>query len=535
MKTSSSKLGGSSRESASRIKGVTELAANHGAANVGQSRQCHNGNQPGKDKGSKEWKSFRSRLMINEKGKGPEITSERSNSYATSDRTNQKGSVKGKGREKIPKSPYWDLFKGPGKNEKHDKSGCKVVDIEAGTKRREKDAGRQNTTPREKAEQKDPSTDGKVVRNKALKLLVRIEDSVRNKNTTGAEKENDSRARQDDDPSNVSPNRLSVWLHWILPICLILLLAIVAAALSIVLFQHLKDDDDDWASGYNQVDSILRLNKIETFMIQNGVSTQESFASSDDSPQSQAAQWLAWMDTAALNIPDANSNADSVYSFVTRYIIAVLYYATDGTNWERQMDFLSERSVCSWQSMVYAETGEEVLVGIICDSKGLVTQINLSKCMCPPISVFSSQNLTRCVKIDGNGLRGELPPELNHLTSLTSLQVSYNGGIGGSIPSGMNNLANLEHVSMSKNDMTGFLPTELCELTNLKTLYLGFNEFEGKIPSCIDSLVHLETLFVSRRAYKSRFVVAPQTALILCTFIAALKQFSQWRCPRRNL
>ena len=101
------------------------------------------------------------------------------------------------------------------------------------------------------------------------------------------------------------------------------------------------------------------------------------------------------------------------------------------------------------------------------------------------------------LRLDGNGLIGEIPPELTHLSTLAVLQMSSNYGVQAQLPKGISRLTDLEHIAVSRNLLTGEFPEELCEIPSLKHIFLGFNELEGNIPDCIDGLVNLETLFVS--------------------------------------
>ena len=68
------------------------------------------------------------------------------------------------------------------------------------------------------------------------------------------------------------------------------------------------------------------------------------------SPQSQALVWILYTDEARI-CPDDN------YAVKQRFILAVMYFSTDGENWnlcnnDSQCDtgniFLSSKDVCTW-------------------------------------------------------------------------------------------------------------------------------------------------------------------------------------------
>lgn len=91
-------------------------------------------------------------------------------------------------------------------------------------------------------------------------------------------------------------------------------------------------------------------------------------------PQYAAARWIADSDAWNMDIPEMEDAADFDYSyeFVQRYIAAVFYFALDGKNWNRQMEFLSDVSVCDWNYEIDTTSvnGDEVnyLYGLQCDT-----------------------------------------------------------------------------------------------------------------------------------------------------------------------
>jgi len=91
-------------------------------------------------------------------------------------------------------------------------------------------------------------------------------------------------------------------------------------------------------------------------------------------PQQQAVQWLTEEDEARVQVPIGVDISDPLdragYLFVTRYIMALTYFALRGDKWMTQMNFLSPDPVCKWNgfsfafdnSASFAETG-----GLKCD------------------------------------------------------------------------------------------------------------------------------------------------------------------------
>ena len=78
--------------------------------------------------------------------------------------------------------------------------------------------------------------------------------------------------------------------------------------------------------------------------------------SDESTPQGKAVSWLAGDDPAGL---DLDSTTFTILA--ERFVLAMLYFATNGLTWEQQYSFLSGDSVCDWNG------GEE---GVFCDQDG---------------------------------------------------------------------------------------------------------------------------------------------------------------------
>ena len=111
-----------------------------------------------------------------------------------------------------------------------------------------------------------------------------------------------------------------------------------------------------------------------------------------------------------------------------------------------------------------------------------------------------SNHLTKSIDVyfivGSNFLKGSLPSETTHLTTLRALNMEFNA-IEGQLPLNMGQLSQLESLTFSVNQLGGKLPTSLCDLILLERLFLAFNRFTGELPSCIDKLQSLKQLRVS--------------------------------------
>ena len=146
---------------------------------------------------------------------------------------------------------------------------------------------------------------------------------------------------------------------------------------------------------------------------------------------------------------------------VDRAALEALYNSTSGDSWLENANWITAGSLSTWH-------------GVTTDSQGRVTELNLTR----------------------NQLKGELPPELGSLTSLTTLSL-HDNQLAGTIPSWLGSLTSLEFLSLRDNQLSGTIPVELGNLTNLATLSLSANQLTGQIPAELGRLDKLEELHLS--------------------------------------
>lgn len=144
-----------------------------------------------------------------------------------------------------------------------------------------------------------------------------------------------------------------------------------------------------------------------------------------------------------------------------REVLVALYNATDGPNWRRKDNWLSDLPLADWE-------------GVTINSAGRVTSLDLYI----------------------NGLDGNIPASLGRLALLERLELE-NNELSGSIPSEIGDLSSLQLLSLGDNELTGSIPVSLGNLTNLKWMYIYGNDMHGGIPSSIGRLSNLQRLALS--------------------------------------
>ncbi len=183
-----------------------------------------------------------------------------------------------------------------------------------------------------------------------------------------------------------------------------------------------------------------------------------------------------------------------------RAALVALYNATDGANWKRNNNWLTDEPIGTWY-------------GVFTNSYGHVTRLSLGHNQLngtlPDLSALT--NLTN-VFLAGNKLSGQIPdlsaltklqilvlesnlftgpvPDLSALTNLVSLSLS-NTHLSGQFPD-LSVLTNLTRLSISNTQLTGQFP-DLSALTNLRIVYLGRNSYTGSITD-ISALTNLVVL-----------------------------------------
>ena len=209
-----------------------------------------------------------------------------------------------------------------------------------------------------------------------------------------------------------------------------------------------------------------------------------------------------------------------------RAALVALYEATDGANWRRSDNWLSDLSIANWYGVHTDQQGHVTrlllrnngLEGTIPDLNVFTSLTGLdlgTNRLTGPIPALSTQagltyisfrenrltgsvpelnslNGLRHLFLDDNQLTGQIP-DFSSLTGLTSLYLSDNR-LTGPIPD-LSTLTNLMRLDLGSNQLTGPVP-DLCTLTNLTHVYLGPNQLTGTIPELCD-LPHLKALYLS--------------------------------------
>ena len=172
----------------------------------------------------------------------------------------------------------------------------------------------------------------------------------------------------------------------------------------------------------------------------------------------------------------AHAVSAQTYKNVTtgeRAALIALYEATEGDNWLDNTGWKTppvendgfSNYECDWR-------------GVICTSTG-----------------GDFENV-RWLSLQGNGLRGTLPTELENFPALQYLYL-YGNQLTGPIPSAVGSLPNLEWLDLSDNSLGGNIPFMIGDYPVLYELNLSKNNLDGSIPSGLGTISTLAVLDLS--------------------------------------
>ena len=165
----------------------------------------------------------------------------------------------------------------------------------------------------------------------------------------------------------------------------------------------------------------------------------------------------------------------SDWRVVQRFALATFYFATGGTNWALNDNWLEyETEECTeWHFRPFFDEDPTLKIeepiflvnNSACDQDGRYIALGMSK----------------------NNLVGTIPREIGLLTQLRLLDWASND-IKGPIPSHIGQLTKVSRFTGDRNSHTGAIPTEIGLMSSLALVHLANNPFPSTIPTEIGQL-----------------------------------------------
>ena len=196
-----------------------------------------------------------------------------------------------------------------------------------------------------------------------------------------------------------------------------------------------------------------------------------------------------------------------------REALIALYNATDGPNWRRQANWLTDAPLGDWHGVTTDRNGRVIaydsdpgftcnnLTGAIPPEIGDLDMLQYLDLGCgylngriPP--EMAKLKELRHLSLWGNELIGPIPPELGNLANLELLSFYSNPNLDGSIPPELGKLAKLKKLILHHCNLSGSIPPELGRMTNLEDLSLLANNLSGSIPPELGNLKNMIRLVI---------------------------------------
>ncbi|KAH0733365.1 hypothetical protein KY289_004553 [Solanum tuberosum] len=132
------------------------------------------------------------------------------------------------------------------------------------------------------------------------------------------------------------------------------------------------------------------------------------------------------------------------------------------------------------------------------------------------------------IKLSSINLKGELSGDIEGLSELQILDLSYNKGLTGSLPQSIGNLKSLSILILVGCGFSGLIPNTIGSLSQLEFLSLNLNNFIGPIPASVGNLSKLRWLDLADNKLSGPLPVSPGLDMLVHTkhFHLGRNQFS---------
>ena len=101
-----------------------------------------------------------------------------------------------------------------------------------------------------------------------------------------------------------------------------------------------------------QAPTTNRLQHLKDLLISNNA-TDPMLLSNTSSPQFRAMEWLA-------NSPTDTNSLTAVDRTIERFVLALLFYTLNGSEWKRSQSWLSDENACNWETVTCSHEGKNV-------------------------------------------------------------------------------------------------------------------------------------------------------------------------------
>ena len=235
--------------------------------------------------------------------------------------------------------------------------------------------------------------------------------------------------------------------------------------------------------------------------VTNNISTLEDLTS----PQYQALSWI-------VDFLHENKVLPHSHTIQQTYILATLFYATNGTEWRNyktgrsnwmsfvQNDEINQIDICRWDGVLCTRTAQ--LRSMHSENVAHVSSLSLERNSLQGSlpSELSALTHMKHLSLQSNRITGTIPESFGNLTNLTTIFLERNS-LSGTIPGTFGKLDDLERMDLSNNNLSGTFPADMTRLKKLNRLWLSNNKFKGTIPNDIGNMDSLRELRLSNNDF----------------------------------
>lgn len=288
----------------------------------------------------------------------------------------------------------------------------------------------------------------------------------------------------------------------------VVLIVIVAIAVGVAVAAGGKSDETTESSGTPSSTAVVETERriaLRDALVASGVSSTEQSTDPTEA-QFQALTWLADADTA--------TDIEDTLAVTQRYALAVFYYSMNGPDWTGSSNWLDpSTNVCEW-------TGITCIAGEVAAIKEL-NPINMEGELPTELDALSS---LESLVIEKNTVRGFVGP-INTLIEL-SLNEAQLGELFKDIPTTILEMTNLQRLYLKSNGLIGTIPTEIAKLTSLSILDVSDNMLSGTLPTELHAVTGLTELTVFRNQFGGDVFKIMEGIPNLRAFIASENRFT---------
>jgi Leucine-rich repeat (LRR) protein len=235
----------------------------------------------------------------------------------------------------------------------------------------------------------------------------------------------------------------------------------------------------------------------------------------ESSPQARALEWVRNNDTVPWR-DDRNDTSQLLSRKLQRFVLATLYFSTNGALWSANENWLNRTSSeCEWKGcccgpeceqfefdpspgeFVGNESDSTVLTAIFMSENNLVGTL--------PREIWLLSNLQR-LDLNGNTITASIPSQVSDLRALVVLRLE-NVLLTSSLPTQVGLMTNLLDLSLGRKErdsaITGNILSELASLSALTSLHLYRINLNSTLPPSLGDLTNLESLHLPGNKFKS--------------------------------